>query len=87
VLADTRWLVSALGRRCARLDAVAVAFLASQPEFSVVYDQFDVAELEYLRTLGQYLIHECDKVLQECNRLADREPSNELLGSGPSLEN
>ena len=46
-----------------------------------------LAGLEYLRTLGQYLMDECDKALQECNRLDGQVPSNERLGSGPNLEN
>jgi hypothetical protein len=31
-----------------------------------------LAELEYLSTLGQYLMDECDKALQECRRLDGR---------------
>jgi hypothetical protein len=46
-----------------------------------------LAELEYLRTLGQYLIDECDKALQECNRLDGEEPTNEPLSSSLSPEN
>lgn len=46
-----------------------------------------LAELEYLRTLGHYLINECDKALQECSRLDAQEPPNEVSSAGPSLEN
>jgi len=46
-----------------------------------------LAELEYLRTLGQYLIDQCDKALQECNRLDGEEPPNAPLGSRLGLEN
>lgn len=43
-----------------------------------------LAELEYLRTLGQYLILECDKVLQECG---SQEQPIESLDRATSLEN
>jgi hypothetical protein len=46
-----------------------------------------LAELEYLRTLGQCLIDECDKALEECNRLDGQELQKNALGSGPRLEN
>jgi hypothetical protein len=46
-----------------------------------------LAELEYLSTLGQYLMDECDKALQECSRLDGQEPPTEALDSGPRLEN
>jgi len=46
-----------------------------------------LAELEYLRTVGQCLIDECDKALQECNRLDGQELQKDALGSGTRLEN
>lgn len=45
-----------------------------------------LAELEYLRALGNYLIGECDRMLQECSLDAQAPPS-EPLGSVPDLEN
>jgi hypothetical protein len=46
-----------------------------------------LAELEYLRALGHYLMDECDKALRECNALDGQELQKETVGSDPRLEN
>jgi hypothetical protein len=43
-----------------------------------------LAELEYLRAFGEYLILECDKVLEQC-RIQEQLP--EYLDRSPKLEN
>jgi len=43
-----------------------------------------LAELEYLRALGHYLMDECDKALRECDA---QEPEKDTIGSGSRLEN
>jgi len=46
-----------------------------------------LAELEYLSTLGQSLIHEYDEALQRCNSLDVQDLPNEALSSSPTFEN
>jgi hypothetical protein len=43
-----------------------------------------LAELEYLRALGQYLIRECDNVLEDCRT---QEHTIEHLDGPPELQN
>jgi hypothetical protein len=46
-----------------------------------------LAELEYLRALGRYLMDECDKAFRECNGLDSQELQRDAVGSDPRLEN
>lgn len=43
-----------------------------------------LAELEYLRIMGQYLIHECDKVLEQ---IKTEEHTLQYLSPWPNLQN